>query len=120
MPIMTITCRHIISFLVLALYLFLPAQGMVHAAASASDTSFAKMYGFANTADSPCPDCPCNDSHDSGCCDTNFCSCAFHAPITTHKQYTYSPRITLERLPEPIWFLPQVYGSIFVPPQNPA
>lgn len=114
-----LTCRHIISALLLALYLLLPAQGMVHAAVSVSDNSVVQS-DHAKTSDSSCPDCPCNDGRDSGCCDSSFCSCSYHAPTSAHLQQIYAPMITVDRLHEPHWSLPQVYGSIYVPPQNPA
>ena len=114
---MTITCRHIFSVLVLALYLFLPAQSLVHAVTFTTDQS-GEQSDYAKSVQSSCPDCPCSDENDSGHCDTSFCSCSFHAPITAHLKNVYAPMVTIDHLPDPLWALPQMCGSIFVPPQN--
>lgn len=114
---MNITYRHMISALVLVLYLLIPAQSLVHAAAIGAETTTTQSE-VSTSADSSCPACPCSDEQGSDCCDSTFCTCSFHTPTTEHLYQNYSPMVTINRLLDPHWSLPQVYGSIFVPPQN--
>lgn len=117
MPTMTNTCRHMLFTLILALYLLLPAQNVLHAAVFIPD-NFIAQSDTATAANPACPACPCSDEKDSGCCDTTFCNCSFHAPPPAFLHQNYAPMVTITCLTDPYRALPRVYGSIFVPPQN--
>lgn len=65
--------------------------------------------------------CPCDplEQHD----DHHFCdtciNCACHAPLAVHPfQLSYNPSILELKTSDPFRFLPEVYLSKFVPPQN--
>lgn len=115
---MDFTHRHIITALALIVYLFLPAQGVVHACVQNTAIQDSRTT-YTTAPDSPCDECPCSGEQDSDCCDTTSCPCSCHTPLTRH-MHTYAPIVIVQRFAEPHWSLPQVYLSIFVPPQNHA
>jgi hypothetical protein len=114
---MHLTLRHI-SVLLIILYLCLPAMGFAHVDIPDSDVTQKGLRGEATG--SLCDHCPCSDEQDSRCCDTDFCSCAFNSPPVRGVQLNYAPVVLIVRHIEAFWELPQVYVSIFVPPQNPS
>jgi hypothetical protein len=108
-----------IAAILIVMYLALPTTIFAHAASiEVREATVQKIYS--TTADSPCGDCPCSDGHGPDCCDTTFCNCACHAPLSQDLRIKYVPVIATQLFREPTWFLPQVYRTIFVPPQNPA
>ncbi|HIJ87022.1 MAG TPA: hypothetical protein HPP97_04970 [Desulfuromonadales bacterium] len=101
----------------IAVYMFLPVSNFASAATLELDGSSCQVVSsLATTA--PCDTCPCSDSHGSDCCDTTFCSCSCHAPLSHGLLLSYAPEMSIECFLEPSWSLLQVYRSIFVPPQN--
>ena len=73
------------------------------------------------SASHKCPCAPLEQHKDYDGCDT-FVDCACHAPLTMQLfQLSYNPSI-LDNLyaSDPFKFLPEVYLSKFVPPQNQA
>jgi hypothetical protein len=55
---------------------------------------------------------------DDGCCSSSACSCACHAPLLTTLQLPSLPLTCIEAALEASHYLPSVYLTIFVPPQN--
>jgi len=111
---MQLTLRHM-SALLLILYLLVPVMGFAHGGKDAGGTDIRSIGGLAS---SPCGGCPCGDEQGSRCCDIDFCCCAFHCPPVQGTQARYAPVVIVARQGESFWKLPQVYLSIFVPPQN--
>jgi hypothetical protein len=104
------------SVLLLIVYLFIPVMGFAHIAVPDAVTT--EIRTVVADAGSPCDDCPCSNEEGSHCCDTGFCSCAFHSPPVQGIQLRYDPDVNIVRPTESFWMLPQVYLPIFVPPQN--
>jgi hypothetical protein len=102
--------RHMSVFLIL-LYLFVPVMGFAH-------TGIAEIRARTEVVDSGCDHCPCNDEQGKHCCDSTNCGCSFQSPPEQGFQINYVPVVIVDRHREPFWILPQVYLSIFVPPQN--
>ncbi|MDD2900555.1 MAG: hypothetical protein PHI31_17825 [Desulfuromonadaceae bacterium] len=107
----------LITFVLIVAYLAVPATGLARAATLDSASVVVLGSGDATTS-APCDTCPCSDEQGDTCCDTTFCSCAYHAPLNCHLHLTYAPIVATQHFQEPSWSLPQVYSSIFVPPQN--
>jgi hypothetical protein len=107
--------NYIIGTVLIVIYLALPATNLAYAATQEA-TSTQEAYSSTTTA--PCDSCPCSDGQGSDCCDTTFCSCACHAPLSQSLRLVYAPMIVIHRFREPTSSLPQVFLSIFVPPQN--
>ena len=112
---MPFTLRHM-SVLLLIVYLFIPVMGFAHDAAP--DAGVTEIRTVAADDGSPCDGCPCSNEEGSPCCDTGFCSCAFHSPPVQGIQLRYDLDVNIVRHTESFWMLPQVYLPIFVPPQN--
>jgi hypothetical protein len=112
---MHFTFRHM-ALLLIILYLCIPVMGFAHVNAAAAGVT--DIRPIDRLADSPCDHCPCSDEQGSHCCDTSSCSCAFHSPSAQGVQVNYAPVVIVTRHDDSFWFLPQVYSSIFVPPQN--
>ena len=112
---MQLRLRHI-SALLIILYLLIPVMGFGHD--TAPDTRTTDIRSIGEVAGSPCDGCPCSDEQGSRCCDIDFCSCAFHCPSVQGVQVRYAPVVIVARHAESFRMLPQVYLSIFVPPQN--
>ena len=112
---MQLTLRHI-SALLIILYLLVPVMGFAHVAAPDFGTTDIRSIG--GLASSPCDGCPCSDDQGSRCCDTDVCCCAIHCPPVQGAQARYAPVVIVARHAGSFWMMPQVYLSIFVPPQN--
>jgi hypothetical protein len=68
---------------------------------------------------SHCPGSPDHEDSDSGDCDS--CSCSCHASLLTEPiRLIISAVVTPLVFHEPFTYLPQVYLSKFIPPQNAA
>ena len=111
--------NYLITTVLIVIYLAMPATNFARAVTIEAGLPSAQAAGGTTTT-APCDSCPCSDGQGSDCCDTTFCNCACHAPLSQGLQLTYAPMIIDQSFPEPSWVLPQVYRSIFVPPQNPA
>jgi len=116
---MFLSRHHIIAAVLLIVYLLFPATAHVNAYAQHHENSVSVVSSSA-PSDVPAKDSPCSGGmHDSGCCDTNSCSCSCHLPLTLNSlQIAYSPLISMQRFSDLSWYLPQVYLTIFIPPQN--
>jgi len=112
---MHLTFKHM-ALLLIILYLFIPVMGFAHV--TAPDVGVTDIRSIDRLADSPCDHCPCSDEEGSHCCDTSSCSCSFHSPPEQGVQVNYAPVVIITRHTDSFWLLPQVYSSIFVPPQN--
>ena len=113
----TRTYNYLSAIILIVIYLALPATGFARAVIQESGGTSTEMAGGTATA-APCDSCPCSDGQGSDCCDTTFCNCACHAPLSHGLQLTYAPLVVIRNYPELSWSLPRVYRSIFVPPQN--
>jgi len=105
------------SSLLIIIYLLIPVMGFDHVGVQDAAASEIRSIG-AVAAGTPCEHCPCGDEQGSHCCDAGCCSCAFHSPPVQRVQPSYAPVVIIARHTESFWMLPQVYLSIFVPPQN--
>jgi len=112
---MHLTFRHM-AVLLIILYLCIPVMGYAYVDAPA--VMAVDIRSSDGVAGAPCKHCPCSDEQGSHCCDTISCSCAFHSPPEQGVQVHYTPVVIVTRHTDSIRKLPQVYGSIFVPPQN--
>ena len=113
---MNLTFRQIAVLLILV-YLFLPVAGFAHVAAPKVTAMELRSTGGVELG-SPCDHCPYSNEHESDCCDTTACSCAFHTPPSQNHRIRYAPVVGLIRLTESFRALPQVFLPIYVPPQN--
>jgi hypothetical protein len=104
------------SVFLIILYLLIPVMGLAHV--TVPDAGAPEIRSDGTVTNSPCDRCPCNDEEGSRCCDTDFCSCAFHSPPVQGVPLCYDPVIITARPAESFWMLPLVYFSIVVPPQN--
>jgi hypothetical protein len=113
----TFNCNHIIVAVLIVIYVTMPTT--IFANATAIEAGFPSVQAiYSMTAAAPCDDCPCSDERGSSCCDSTFCCCACHAPLSQSFRLAYAPVIAVQSFREPLWSLPQVYRPIFVPPQN--
>jgi hypothetical protein len=112
---MHVSLHHISVFLII-IYLCIPVIGFAHVDIPNAEEMNIRSVG--EVAGSPCERCPCSDEQGSSCCDTDFCCCGFHSPPVLGIQLYYAPVVVIVRHIESFWKLPQVYFSIFVPPQN--
>jgi len=112
---MNLALRHM-SLLLLILYLLVPVLGFAHV--DGPDVRAGDSRSIGAIAGSPCDGCPCSDGQGPRCCDAGFCCCAFHFPPLQGVQLRYDPVVITAPHAESFWMLPQVYLSIFVPPQN--
>jgi hypothetical protein len=106
-----------IAIILIVIYLSLPTTILAHAAAQES-TAPTGQSPAGITTNTPCDHCPCSENQGSDCCDTTFCNCACHAPLSQGVLLKYAPVIASQNFAEPSWSFPQVYRTIFVPPQN--
>jgi len=111
------TYNYIISTILIVLYLALPATSYARAVAQDGSAPRDRTV-WSTTSTAPCDTCPCSDGQGSDCCDSIFCSCACHAPLSQTLRLVYAPEFVILNFREPVWSLPQVFLSIFVPPQN--
>lgn len=107
--------RHMSLFLIV-LYLLVPVMGFAHDDVPAGGLTVIQATG--GVVGYPCDHCPCSDEQGPRCCDAASCSCAFHSPPVQGVQLRYAPVVIIARHTDPFWMLPQVYRTIFVPPQN--
>lgn len=96
----------------IVLYLAFPAASL--ACAVSPETGVSSARSFIAPGDT----CPCSDGQSSECCDMTFCTCACHIPLGQGTRLVYAPVIYTQSFREHFWSLPQVFLSIFVPPQN--
>lgn len=109
--------NHTIATILIVMYLALPTTLFAHIASmEVGDDSLQATASSSTIA--PCDNCPCSDGQGSECCDSTFCNCACHAPLGQDLRLTYAPVIATQNFREPSWSFPQVYRTIFVPPQN--
>lgn len=106
--------NYTIAMVLILVYLALPATPLNHAEIVEKTAPGVQALVVASSYDN----CPCSDDHSSDCCDTTFCNCACHAPLSRGLRLNYSPMIDTQDFREPSWLLLQVYSTIFVPPQN--
>jgi hypothetical protein len=111
------TYNYIIGTVLIVIYLALPATNLAHAAALEAG-EFPTRTACSSTTASPGDSCPCTDGKMSDCCDAAFCSCVCHAPLGHGLRLVYAPVVVVQSFREPTGSLPQVFLSIFVPPQN--
>jgi hypothetical protein len=111
--------NYIIAALFVVIYLAMPTTNFV-GAATTLDLGLSSEATCTTTTTAPCNDCPCSDGQGSDCCDANFNTCACHAPLGQGLRFSYAPVVASQNFLELSWSLPQVYRTIFVPPQNPA
>lgn len=109
-------------FLLVALYLFLPANNLLtwtypgFAVAEAAT----EMVAF-SSGTPPCGGCPCHqEQSESGCCDTGSHGCSCHTSPPASFSYRYAPAIIETGFFEQVRDTLDVYLQIFVPPQNHA
>ncbi|OGT97815.1 MAG: hypothetical protein A2X80_12105 [Geobacteraceae bacterium GWB2_52_12] len=114
--------NHILVIALIALYLILPAMNPAHAVEHAKRAEILQAdYTCAGQSTTfPCQDCPASGQQQhNDCCETT-CSCTCHTLSDQGMRFAYSPMIFDLRFSDPVWFLPQIYRRIFVPPQNAA
>jgi len=67
-----------------------------------------------------CPCSPIGQHKDFDNCDTCI-NCACHAPLTVQKyNFSYNPSVLNIQTSDPFKYIPEVYLSKFIPPQNQA
>lgn len=108
--------RHM-ALLLIIFYLFIPVMGLAHS--GGPDIGASNLSSIGSEIGSPCDHCPCSDEQGACHCDASCCSCASHSPPVQGVQIRYAPVIIITRHMESFMLLPQVYFTIFVPPQNP-
>jgi hypothetical protein len=82
---------------------------------TANDQSFSEI-----SSPHQCPCTPAEQQKNNDCCDICF-DCACHAPLTVqHFKLSYNPSILDIQTSDPFKFLPEVYLSKFIPPQQQA
>ena len=114
--------NHILVIALIALYLILPAMNPAHAVEHAKRAKILQAdYTCAGQSTTfPCQDCPSpGQQQHNDCCETT-CSCSCHTLADQGMRFAYSPMIVNLIFSDPVWFLPQIYRRIFVPPQNAA
>lgn len=110
----TLSFNHTVAIILMVVYLALPTALWSHAVADGP--AVPPVSG--TTQGSPCDTGPCSGGHDTDCCDTTGCNCACHAPLGQGIRLAYAPVIVVRQFYEPSGIFPQVYRTIFVPPQN--
>jgi len=108
-----IVATTLLSILALASILMAPVAALSHQGMTDVVSSAA--------ADADCDGCHhgAADSQQDDCCTTSACACACHAPLTLKAIDVPLPLATASSFNSPTpQAPPQVYLSIFVPPQN--
>lgn len=110
----TFSFNHTVAIILMVIYLAFPTVLCTHAVAdgAAVPPVSSTIHTF------PCDTDPCSGGHDADCCDTTGCNCACHAPLGQGVRLAYAPVVVARQFYEPSGFFPQVYRTIFVPPQN--
>jgi hypothetical protein len=110
--------RHVMYYsfaiVVIALYLLLPVK--VFACCDAPGVCKAGAQIVRASGEAPCGS-PCSGTPHADCCESSCC-CPCHAPLGQRVTVAYTPMVTFRRCLEIRGKLPQVYPSIYVPPQN--
>jgi hypothetical protein len=114
--------QRLIALLIVCAYLTLPLDSFanlepVFASPRYSDTS---IQQFAQSGESD-SHCPCTDRHGSDGCNSgcSCCSCcSFFAPLPAGIAWRPVPPAASFSMLEPFQRFPEVYLTIFVPPQN--
>lgn len=112
------THNQTIAIMLIVCCLVLPTTCLVEVFAAEAVVSYAQDAKLVSLTTPPCDDCPGDDHHDGDCCDATCCNCVCHAPPGEGLQIKYAPLVARQSLSERSWALPQVYRTIFVPPQN--
>jgi hypothetical protein len=112
--------NYIVVSVLIILSLVLPGAGLAALSSLESGVSSEQSAAFHATTTTPDDTCPCSGGPGSDCCDTSFCNCGCHAPLSQGVRLVYAPVMAVQTVRELFRPLPQVYFSIFVPPQNPA
>ncbi len=104
--------------LLIALYLIATTGKLAHAnnVSQVYGTSVQECTCYHETAAYPDQDIPNGEGHEADD-DESDCSFSCHMPVTLFFLH-YAPYTTCFEVPEALQRLPQVYTSIFVPPQN--
>lgn len=63
-------------------------------------------------------DCPCNDGNGERGCDSACSCCSCFASLSKKYNLHIVPTAAILSVTEPLLLMPQVYLTIFVPPQN--
>lgn len=113
----TAVVKYIIVGILIGINLVLPTTILACSPIMETDVSSVRTVCSAPPSFS-CDGCPCSDENGSSCCDSAFCCCACHAPLSQYHRLTYAPVIITQDFIEPLRVLPQVCRPIFVPPQN--
>jgi len=111
---MHITLHHIAAVLVLIISLVMPLACDASRLLDLSDSAVAahsRLAADVNDGHSPCPKCPVGHHCESDCCSS-------YAPLVQDQTLAYSPALGFLRLFSINIKPPQVYFSIYVPPQN--
>ncbi|MDD2853461.1 MAG: hypothetical protein PHY09_16365 [Desulfuromonadaceae bacterium] len=107
------------AILLIIIYLAIPVAS--HAVAAMPDAHGNSPHAVSGALLPLSPDtCPCSDNGGHVCCDASCGCCVCSAPLGQCLQLKYAPIIVTQLFPEFFWSLPQVYLTIFVPPQNAA
>ncbi len=111
---MRITLHHITAALLLIISLIMPLACDASRLLDLSDSAVAvhsQSAADASEGHSPCPKCPVGHHCENDCCSS-------YAPVIQDQTLAYSPALGFLRLVSINSKPPQVYFSIFVPPQN--
>jgi len=70
------------------------------------------------TGQTPCNDCPCDDEHGGRECAPACSCCSESASLPENVISAFFSIVEISPATELLFLMPQVYSSIFVPPQN--
>jgi len=113
---MRITLHHITAALLLIISLVMPLACDAARLMDLTDSAVvvhSQLAADASHGDCPCPECPVGHHCENDCCSS-------YAPVIQDQTLAYSPALGFLRLVSINSKPPQVYFSIFVPPQNHA
>jgi hypothetical protein len=105
-----------LALILISLYLLLPAAVFAHANLG-QEIQGSALTVTVQESGVPCDGCPCTGTQDADCCE-NACPCCCHVPLAQLVTIAYSPFVISLNHPEYHLTSPQVYLSIYVPPQN--
>jgi hypothetical protein len=109
------------SFLMVIVVFTISAAGFcrsAHAAELSVDAVSPHGVSYLSAIEKGCPYCPVDEHSVPDHCDSS-CHCPCHASLTAQPvQIVCSQQISPLVFPEPFKFLPEVYLSKFIPPQN--
>jgi hypothetical protein len=114
--------KRLIALLIVSAYLILPLDSFANLepifASPLQSESSIQQLSSTGQSDSHCP---CTDRHGSDGCNSgcSCCSCSsFFAPLPAMIAWRAFQPVTSFSLLEPFQRFPEVYPTIFVPPQN--